>query len=660
MRKAKLAEIKTCRLKKSFLMNFLEANIKYFISSQIINLDNDVLMLCIYSKHSSSSEVELSYRVFIDKTQKDYITQDFTSKEIKWRKAIISNILGWLWEENSVLVDNKSTRNILKYFKVKEKPLSAVDNFQNVVLKEKLEKKHRIITKRIDKKMKIVPKLPDDFEHWVEEEALFKSRYIYYKYRKGSKPMEGYCTHCGKKVLVNKPRHNKEGICPKCKSKVVYKAEGKSKKIDDYTRTSIIQKIPTGVIIRAFSIRKFYGSNYKEPQLTIHEFSRDFYEFNNDNSLKIKTYEWWNFKQTGVMRWCEGGGNSNFDYYNISLYSRNLDDALSDTIWKYSEIKHFATIEQGYTFPVYSYLGLYMKYPFIEQLMKLNLVHLVKDILSYYYYYGRCCFGEDYVFNFNEKNIKDIIKIDRKFLRLLQELNAGINELKVIQEVFKAKVNITNEKILYIAAKFYNPKDIFNFSKKYSITIHRIIKYISSQMFNYDKHLKENDVFSDWEDYLNNCMLLKYDINKDSVIFPRNLKQKHDDIYKLIKNNKRELYDKAIKEMYNELLERFKWSFGRYIIIPPKNADELVKEGNALNHCVATNYMSLMARRKTVILFLRNKDKIDTPFYTIEVKDNEIKQCRGKRNCGMTDEVENFIEKFKNKKLRTIINKKIA
>ncbi|WP_077894753.1 hypothetical protein [Clostridium felsineum] len=173
MRKAKLVEIKTCKLKKSFLINFLETNIKYFVSSQIIRLDNDILMFCIYSKHSSSSEVELSYRVFIDNTQKDYITQDFTSNEIKWRKARLSNILGWLWEENSVLVDNKSTRNILKYFKVKEKPLSAIEKFQNAVLKEKLEKKHEIITKRIDKEMKIVPKLPDDFAQWVEEEALF-------------------------------------------------------------------------------------------------------------------------------------------------------------------------------------------------------------------------------------------------------------------------------------------------------------------------------------------------------------------------------------------------------------------------------------------------------------------------------------------------------
>ncbi|PJI10230.1 MULTISPECIES: PcfJ domain-containing protein [Clostridium] len=660
MRKVKLAEIKTCKLKKSFLIKFSETNIKYFISSQIINFDNDILMLCIYSKCEDSSKVELSYRVFIDKTKKDYITQDFTSKEIKWRKAILSNLLNWYWEEYSVLVDNKSTRNILKYFNVKEKPLSAVDDFQNAVLKEKLEKKHEIITKRIDEKMKIVPDLPDDFTEWVDEEALVRSRYIYYKYRRTNKAMEGYCTHCGKKVFVNKPRHNKEGICPRCKSKVIYKAEGKSKNVEDFTRTSIIQRVSGGIIIRSFSVRKFYRENYKKPQLMIHEVSRDFYEFSSDNSFNIKTYEWRNFKQTDVMRWCEGESSLNFDYSRISLYSRNLDDVLNNTIWKYSEIKHFATVEPGYTFPVYSYLGLYTKYPFIEQLMKLNLIHLVKDILGSYYSYGRCCQGENDVFNFNGKNIKNILKIDRKFLSLLQKLNAGISELKVIEEVFKRKINITNEEIFYIADKFYREKDIFDFATKYSITIHRIIKYISSQMLNYDEHSKENDIFSDWEDYLNNCTLLKYDIKSDSVIFPRNLKQKHDDIYKLIKNNKRELYDKAIKEMYNELLEKFKWNFGEYIIFPPKNAAELVKEGNTLDHCVATNYMSLMARRKTVILFLRKEDKIDMPFYTVEVKDNEVKQCRGKGNCGMTNEVKKFIEEFKDKKLRKTLNEKIA
>lgn len=55
---------------------------------------------------------------------------------------------------------------------------------------------------------------------------------------------------------------------------------------------------------------------------------------------------------------------------------------------------------------------------------------------------------------------------------------------------------------------------------------------------------------------------------------------------------------------------------------------------------------------ETTILFLREKNNPEMPFYTMEVRDGQMIQCRAKYNGDMTEEVKAFVELFKRKKLR--------
>ena len=85
-----------------------------------------------------------------------------------------------------------------------------------------------------------------------------------------------------------------------------------------------------------------------------------------------------------------------------------------------------------------------------------------------------------------------------------------------------------------------------------------------------------------------------------------------------------------------KLQERLRWrvkhlSFyeGDYLTVIPQATIDLVREGEALHHCVGT-YLERYAKGTTNIVFLRNKDHIDQPLITVEVaNDGRMVQCYG-------------------------------
>lgn len=87
--------------------------------------------------------------------------------------------------------------------------------------------------------------------------------------------------------------------------------------------------------------------------------------------------------------------------------------------------------------------------------------------------------------------------------------------------------------------------------------------------------------------------------------------------------------DQKIRERIPDAA-RYYWENEKYMIIPAGACIELIKEGRSLHHCVGRddNYMKKMAAGTSWILFLRKKEDVDTPWYTIEVdmKDDRILQ----------------------------------
>lgn len=77
------------------------------------------------------------------------------------------------------------------------------------------------------------------------------------------------------------------------------------------------------------------------------------------------------------------------------------------------------------------------------------------------------------------------------------------------------------------------------------------------------------------------------------------------------------------------------------------SAEELIAEGDALHHCVGT-YADRHAKGQCTIVMIRKQSKPDKPYYTMELSPRGvIVQVRGDHNCGMTKDVEVFVEAYK-------------
>ena len=63
-------------------------------------------------------------------------------------------------------------------------------------------------------------------------------------------------------------------------------------------------------------------------------------------------------------------------------------------------------------------------------------------------------------------------------------------------------------------------------------------------------------------------------------------------------------------------------------------------------------YADTVARKECIILFLRQCDNLEKPFYTVEIRNRQAVQVRGLRNCDATPEVKRFVDQFERRVLQ--------
>lgn len=647
-KKIKLLEIE--QLPEAVEMSQISANQsqKYVFVARTHNEEKEkILIVTFFSLKTKIAD----FRVFFNKEK--FITEKL-QPERKWSESTLDSLITYWYGRSAACANEESSKTICSFFGKKENPYYLMVEFQQNIRKRRLEERHKKETDKIDEYMKTVPKLPANFKSWVNDTVFNKSRYIYYK-KINSTTIEAFCTSCLKPVSYqitktqnhSNIRHNKPGKCPLCGKSIIYKATGKTTLLVDYANAAIMQKTTKGFVIRYFSVTKEYKDHYKKPSLSVCEEVRDFHE-----DEKIKSYEYDNFKQTGKMRWCNSSGHFCLD--TACLYTRNIRYVLADTAWKYSCIYELAKNRDS--FNIYGYLRSYKNYPAYEYLIKLKLYNLVADDIDSY---G----SPNYGFNFEGKNIQEVLGIDRQGLNQLQRLNGDYEHLSLIKEAANAGIQLKDKEIDW-AIKTEVRADRFVSLTKYT-TVHKVIKYISSSLGLEtipDNYIQSHWLFGspvtnftrDWLDYLDNCTLLRYDTKNSMILFPKNLKARHDEVAERVDTEKNKIYNRAVSEMRESLEKEYVYKDKTFIIRPPKSADEIIKEGQVLRHCVGTgSYIKDMAKGEGIILFVRRTDNPEEPFYTLELSRGRIVQCRGKKNSSMTKDVKKFLDKWQDKVLRT-------
>lgn len=173
--------------------------------------------------------------------------------------------------------------------------------------------------------------------------------------------------------------------------------------------------------------------------------------------------------------------------------------------------------------------------------------------------------------------------------------------------------------------------------------------------------------FREYDDYLRMRKALKQ-MSIDTgdtglfseVAFPINVKTPEEvhRLHEVVSTIKFNNEDKVKAQMFNSALAGAKhYEFedkeeteDRMCVVTPTSVSDLVAEGTALNHCVKSPmWIDAIAKRESVIMFIRKCSDKDTPYFTVELDPHgAIRQCHGNCNCDPDKAVISFLGRWAN------------
>lgn len=586
-----------------------------------------------------AGENEPTYRVFLHDGKYD----TWETEAEKWRTANIEHL--WDFREKS---EEEKAAYGTHWYKEHDRKLivdftgSEKQDIHSAVLEWQQYKKHRGETEVIDAAMSLIPDIPKDFEKWAFTDAV--PQYMYYEYGKRT----GLCTCCGKNYeLKEQPKYGKEGICPGCKRKVQYRTYKKKGRIHDWEYAALIQKIPGGYVLRFFVLNQLieqgtrsYGGMSEKIRITYNE------QWN-----RQAIYSYHRYKMTNKIRWCNGyeylsayGGRKEEE--RCRLYPRNLRKILKGSKLEYSGMPEFA--RTGIEFYQQDFIDKAKEYAGIEKLIKAEFYNLTNSCISY---------GSRTPIDLYQKRVKKVLGLTGEYYNLIRDKDPTWREYEVTEQCQDVGIRATWEQIQRMAQYARN----FAIYMRHS-TPHKMLKYIEGLKSEGPCAMRNQEV-NDYHDYLQLAAGLGYNLDDDWILYPKNLKERHDQLTEEQNERKVELEkesdDKKDRKLKRTIKRkgwtRYEMETEELLIRLPECAHEIRKEGNAQHHCVAT-YMDRMVAGETCILFIRKKEEPDKSYYTVEVRDDEVIQVRGKYNAAPSEDVEEFMKIFK-KNLRKVERK---
>lgn len=172
------------------------------------------------------------------------------------------------------------------------------------------------------------------------------------------------------------------------------------------------------------------------------------------------------------------------------------------------------------------------------------------------------------------------------------------------------------------------PMEVLRFAKRYGLDLARMLRYFGG-VFDEDhiEMVTYADLFEIYRDYLDAAWSLGYCLEHSKVLWPDQFFSAHDAAMEKLANKNKETQARNLKA------RRLKYEFeldGLKIAFPVTTA-AIKREGRVLDHCVG-GYADRHMKGVTTILFLRRVDQPHTPYVTLEMDGNRIRQIHGYHN----------------------------
>lgn len=502
--------------------------------------------------------------------------------------------------------------------------------------------------------------LPDDWEDFLNRQALPTMFY----YRTDKKKYVARCACCDSVTILDYAKSGETTKCPCCKQEVELKNTKRTQRVEKRFAVSLMFAKEGLACERIFMVHRvtqidelcnisISNKNYyfEEERCVLDNQSNEIHSIHPNQSTAYQR----------MSKWLYGDGRVHgASYYGFraneiieGIYAKNISSVLRLKEYKYSQletvIKIFNKVIYG-SFDPLVYLMRYTNKPLYELLIKAKLYGL----FSHQYYTD----GGIYIsFHYAEEG-----RIPNKITRnVLQKWGletkadykacmyyspVQLHFYGIIKHTWNIPANKRDEAIQFMVA-VANRSGV---DMQYDfISMQNLYKYWCEQRRITGAYLKASNFWSDYTDYISGCTTLQYDVKNTEICRPKNLKERHDGVAQLKKMQEYHAYDELFACVCDSIRKLVEFSWGDYCIKVPNTIEEVYKEGQVLNHCVA-KYIKRVANQESIILFLRKKETPDVPYYTIEIKPDmqsiNICQCRGQNNCDYGADINEFLEKY--------------
>ena len=296
----------------------------------------------------------------------------------------------------------------------------------------------------------------------------------------------------------------------------------------------------------------------------------------------------------------------------------------------------------------HGYLKMWHKYPNVENLVVQGagkyLCTLIDSLTTGkgYYYNSRIAIdvrkAKEFI-NFKKVKPHEMLGVEKAEFKVLKEYSfKGFEFYKKIGLLYKIKLPAE----LVEVAEECGPGeilDLIEYCKElygFKLPIVRFLNYMKKQ--------KVKSLFY-VRDYWKYCISLYKEV-PENIRYPKNIVEAHDKMMNLKKEKESRILSEKISKIAKEKqVLCFEDSETHLLIRPVASHQELIEEGKKLNHCVAS-YAKDVAEGKTMILFIRDTEKPDEPYFTLEFKNNKVRQNRGRYNCEREERVVLFEKKW--------------
>lgn len=296
-------------------------------------------------------------------------------------------------------------------------------------------------------------------------------------------------------------------------------------------------------------------------------------------------------------------------------------------------------------------------YKWLQILANAGIPNVNRFYQNRYSYYGG--YREDSVINKDATKPHEILKVPKFFMPYIREdVSIDRDVLHNLQSHFKNLDINKFKEIMSIVKDEGSMKQLSN-SIETIMQIHidygyTNLKKLVLYLFREVRLTQGIESPQNASTYLRDYIRMSRHMELEWEKYPKSLKKEHDVVqmnYNMLNANdkKIKLFKSSIeKKSYQSLQFGLKDKKQKYAILIPNSPEDLIKEGNQLSHCVAS-YVSDVNNDKCKILFLRDKEDLEKPLATIEVRGLNIRQARGFANRAIPEDQKEFIRAWAEK-----------